>query len=625
MIISVIFLTMSSTNSQAQIIATTVDKVASPRSLSGCAVSGSITPLNVVNTGYDIFQVNPSRIVQVMVWDGANAAFSWDISGTGGTIASIPANLFPFISTADDYRNMTDMDVVVHSLNGISPLRGYAIVVGRKTDGFIGWVRFDIVQIGSSITFNLVTGPNTYGTLGNSEFCSNPNIDVNNNGFVGICWSESRDLSVEYNFTPPIIPGGPFSLTIQRSDVFAAYGWIDGRSVYSIGSPIRGVVNPNGDKINLHFAPGLSEKNEFPDIAIKDDTRNVTSILNDIIPSFITWSHTMWDMSNFVLHSDVKVQEVIYPGLLANVEHTLNTGTSRGYSGIPRIAARPLQLDPMMGPIIDNNDYQIVFSAEDINCTVTGSRILNWGRHNNGTINSATPVVITDLFLPGLTLGTTTAGKNHKPVVTYQNTNVSGNIGNYIVAWEHQRTGVTGIAAPPANLRDIIATTLQNGSLAPTVNNVSFVNRRCGSSPGTTGNQFYPSIAGRYATTNGYNFYDLTSLYIAYKTSLVTPGSSSLGTPPGSLRLSNEIENTNSTDLILSPNPTKSSLDVKLTDKNSIEEIEIYSSNGQLVMQKEAVKNNSENIDVSKLANGIYIISVKTVSGETLNKEFIKE
>jgi hypothetical protein len=627
-----IFLTLSimlllSNNLNAQgILASTNDNLALPRTQApGCGVITGVIPNSVVNTGYDAFQNTPLQLGQVMVWDGPNGAFSWDFNGNRGSIA---CNAFPI-----GFQCMSDMDIVIHNVSGAVPNRVYAMVVGVITQapniGSIGWVRFD----NTGTTF--VAGPT--GVLGHNNTCLNPNIDVNNRGAIGICWSESSEYTVNYTITPGFIPGGtgPYTATIRRSDIYAAYGWMDGTSPFNNLFPIRGDNDNAGDKINAHIPPSdfLSERNEFPDIAVQDILGTQRSPGINKIPVFITWSRTYWDMINFNRNSDVQVREIDISNSSQVTLINSSTNNPRGYSGKPRIAARPL--DFTSSPIIDNYDYQIVFSAFDDNCPATdGYRILNWGRHNSGStnvftnptlINGTSPTIVTSLFTPAL--GTFTGGTNMNPVVTYQNpTSSSGNIGNYLVAWEHSRISSVGLTDDAT--RNVIATTMNNLSLATLPNPVtavSYVNRRCSTGvPAVTqlvGNQSIPSIAGRHTLTNGYCFWDNNN-YIAYKTSVVSPGVTS---PGGSLRQLNEVDTSNPTDLILSPNPTKSLIDVKLTNKNNIEKIEIYSSNGQLVFEKEAIKNNSDLVDVSKLSNGIYVISVKTMSDEIINKEFIKE
>lgn len=68
------------------------------------------------------------------------------------------------------------------------------------------------------------------------------------------------------------------------------------------------------------------------------------------------------------------------------------------------------------------------------------------------------------------------------------------------------------------------------------------------------------------------------------------------------------------------PNPTNSLLFIK-AQNNNIEKIEIYNSFGQLNLTK---GNDFQNIDVSHLSSGIYIMKIFTENGH-INKKIIKK
>jgi xyloglucan-specific exo-beta-1,4-glucanase len=79
-----------------------------------------------------------------------------------------------------------------------------------------------------------------------------------------------------------------------------------------------------------------------------------------------------------------------------------------------------------------------------------------------------------------------------------------------------------------------------------------------------------------------------------------------------------ELPENNTVDLF--PNPTKNSFSVR--SLNSIEEISIYNTAGQQIREVSYTIN--QEIDISDLANGIYIVKVKT-SEAILLKRMIKE
>lgn len=75
------------------------------------------------------------------------------------------------------------------------------------------------------------------------------------------------------------------------------------------------------------------------------------------------------------------------------------------------------------------------------------------------------------------------------------------------------------------------------------------------------------------------------------------------------------------TNLILSPNPTTDHI---IVNKNEIEHIEIYNSNGQIVKTINANKQSNTNCDVSMLPTGIYMLDVTAVDGKS-SAPFVKK
>jgi len=81
------------------------------------------------------------------------------------------------------------------------------------------------------------------------------------------------------------------------------------------------------------------------------------------------------------------------------------------------------------------------------------------------------------------------------------------------------------------------------------------------------------------------------------------------------------------TGVILYPNPAHTAMTVSFNAENSYTSLQVLSATGQSMMQKQvatyAGKNTSQ-IDVSKLASGIYMLLIKTKSG-IQTKQFVKE
>ena len=89
-----------------------------------------------------------------------------------------------------------------------------------------------------------------------------------------------------------------------------------------------------------------------------------------------------------------------------------------------------------------------------------------------------------------------------------------------------------------------------------------------------------------------------------------------------------EIETDNSSsNLQIIPNPTKNSILIKLNDESDrIKTVRVYNITGQRVLEKSFHgKRIQENLNVSSLKNGVYILTVTTKEGKTMKGKFIKE
>ena len=88
-----------------------------------------------------------------------------------------------------------------------------------------------------------------------------------------------------------------------------------------------------------------------------------------------------------------------------------------------------------------------------------------------------------------------------------------------------------------------------------------------------------------------------------------------------------EIETDNSSsNLQIIPNPTKNSILIKLNDESDrIKSARVYNITGQRVLEKSFHgKRIQENLNVSSLKNGTFIINVKTRNGRNIKGKFIK-
>lgn len=73
------------------------------------------------------------------------------------------------------------------------------------------------------------------------------------------------------------------------------------------------------------------------------------------------------------------------------------------------------------------------------------------------------------------------------------------------------------------------------------------------------------------------------------------------------------------------PNPAKDILFIDKSEGNYPSKIEIIDVNGQLVLQQETVKINQNKIDISKLAKGLYFVTIKNDSNENSQYKLVIE
>ena len=78
------------------------------------------------------------------------------------------------------------------------------------------------------------------------------------------------------------------------------------------------------------------------------------------------------------------------------------------------------------------------------------------------------------------------------------------------------------------------------------------------------------------------------------------------------------IAETQTSTINIYPNPAQNTLYIQSSE--TIEQVSVYDISGRMLLQT-----NSQSIDISHLANGIYIIKVKTAQGETVRKIMIND
>jgi len=72
------------------------------------------------------------------------------------------------------------------------------------------------------------------------------------------------------------------------------------------------------------------------------------------------------------------------------------------------------------------------------------------------------------------------------------------------------------------------------------------------------------------------------------------------------------------------PNPAHTKINVNLTGYKGVSEMKLYDANGKQVAAYRTPQVNSQ-IDISKFANGVYLLKIVTSNGEILNSKVIKE
>jgi hypothetical protein len=73
------------------------------------------------------------------------------------------------------------------------------------------------------------------------------------------------------------------------------------------------------------------------------------------------------------------------------------------------------------------------------------------------------------------------------------------------------------------------------------------------------------------------------------------------------------------------PNPNKGILNIESATKN-ISSVQVYDIMGQLILENNIVNDNSKvSIDISNNKNGLYIIKINSVEGNSIIKKILKQ
>jgi hypothetical protein len=80
------------------------------------------------------------------------------------------------------------------------------------------------------------------------------------------------------------------------------------------------------------------------------------------------------------------------------------------------------------------------------------------------------------------------------------------------------------------------------------------------------------------------------------------------------------VENFNDEEFLVYPNPTEHTLYFKINKNTLVKNVAMFDVLGKTVLTT-TLKNNS--VDVSHLSNGIYLLKLTTVTGESFTKKII--
>ena len=204
--------------------------------------------------------------LQVMVWDKGSSSsmtLAWRFNGGGGANEGSIPMFGPGNGT------VSDPDVALARLANGSIWAG--VVYTESVNGGNPQTKYDRYLYGSG-TFTRVGATQALGDAGFVH--SNPNIDVNLNGLIGVVWQQTQTYTASVSVTslPPGLFSNftyPQSITFDRS--YLVQGTIDGTFLTC--------ENNNGTQGVLVSYPGmLYEQTVAPDVAVSEGTTTSTVV-----------------------------------------------------------------------------------------------------------------------------------------------------------------------------------------------------------------------------------------------------------------------------------------------------------------------------------------------------------
>ncbi|MFD0962437.1 T9SS type A sorting domain-containing protein [Pseudofulvibacter geojedonensis] len=292
-------------------------------------------------------------------------------------------------------------------------------------------------------------------------------------------------------------------------------------------------------------------------------------------------------------------------------------------------------------------DYHLSGSSETINISITNS-LFNANKTANNTALSRTGTggaaarlrayfnnvilnasIVNNTFVNNVSLGTANTNAGNFPVITLSRNN--GKLGNITIAnnifWGNTENG--------GQLSKSIGKSASSSEEFNNTNNVGTVGTlQVTNNTDEDGFSTFPSApTGTYVTDPNLN----PAFQLSTGSYAIDTGNNSLATTAADLLGNQRIFNATvdrgayefgapplgiaDNDLLeafkIHPNPVQNSLNIQLEE--SLEKVEIYSIQGQKVLE-----NNTSEINVSNLSLGMYLLKVYTQNGKVGVKRFIK-
>ena len=209
-------------------------------------------------------------------------------------------------------------------------------------------------------------------------------------------------------------------------------------------------------------------------------------------------------------------------------------------------------------------------------------------------------------------------------ISTYDNSTNGTTAGAAVIPFN---TNITGLISPSADIDNYKFTITTGGTITLTLTTLpadydlkllNSAGTQVGiSQNGSTTSETisYTAAAGvYYAQAFGYNGANSATSCYTLKVALGT------ATKPGD----NIPVYSSKKVLSVYPNPVQDKLNINLTGYEGASEIKLYDINGKQVAAQRTAQINSQ-IDISKLAKGMYLVKVFTAGGEVLNAKVVKQ